>query len=78
MIDSKKLEIMAKVVDKKVDLKLVELDGNAFNLMGHFRRQARKEGWSVDEIKSVLDECKTGNYDHLVGTLMDHCKNGGA
>ena len=69
---------MAKVVDKVVDLKLVGLDRNAFNLMGHFRRQARKEGWTLDEIKDVLDECREGDYIHLVGTLIDHCKNGGA
>ena len=69
---------MAKVVDKVVDLKLAGLEGNAFNLMGHFRRQARKEGWTVDEIKSVLDECREGDYIHLVGTLMEHCENGGA
>jgi len=69
---------MAKVVDKVVDLKLAGLEGNAFNLMGHFRRQARKEGWTVDEIKSVLDECREGDYDHLVATLMEHCENGGA
>jgi len=69
---------MAKVVDKVVDLRLVGLDGNAFNLMGHFRRQARKEGWTVDEIKSVLDECREGGYIHLLATLRDHCKDGEA
>jgi len=65
---------MAKVVDKVVDLRLVGLDGNVFNLMGQFQRRARREGWTVDEIKSVLDECREGDYIHLVGTLADHCK----
>jgi hypothetical protein len=65
-------------VDKKVTLQLVGLDGNAFSLMGAFQRQARKEGWSKEEIKSVLDECQSGDYNHLLCTLMDHCQEGDA
>ena len=56
---------------KKVKLALVGLDGNVFSLMGAFRRQARREKWSPEEIKEVLDECKSGDYDHLLCTLMD-------
>ena len=37
--------------NKKVKLKLVGLDGNAFFLMGTFRKQAKKEGWSEKEIE---------------------------
>lgn len=69
---------MAKVVDKEVSLKLVGLDGNIFALMGAFQRQARREGWTKQEIDKVLNECKSGNYDHAVATLMEHCENGGA
>ena len=60
-------------VNKKVNLQLVGLDGNAFVLLGAFQRQARKEGWSAEEIKDVLDECKSGDYDNLLRTLMKHC-----
>ena len=59
---------------KKIDLELEGLDGNAFSLMGAFRRQAKKEGWTPEEIKEVLDECQTGDYDHLLQTLMAHCQ----
>jgi len=52
-------------------LKLVGLDGNAFALMGAFQRQARKEKWTLDEIKMVLDECLSGDYVHLLATLME-------
>ena len=62
------------MVKKKVKLELVGLDGNAFFLMGMFSRQARKEGWTSEEIELVLDECKKGDYDHLLCTLMDHCE----
>ena len=62
------------VPDKKVKLKLVGLDGNAFALMGAFQRQARKEKWTPGEIKMVLDESTSGDYDHLLATLMEVTK----
>jgi len=57
---------------KKVSLQLVGLDGNAFSLMGAFQKQARREGWTKEEIDQVLTECKSGDYDNLLGTLMKH------
>jgi hypothetical protein len=63
--------------EKTVNLTLVGLNGNAFNLMGAFQRQARKEGWSTEEIKQVLDKCMSGDYDELLCTLMDHCEDYG-
>ena len=62
------------VSGKKIDLNLVGLDGNAFFLMGAFRKQARKEGWSKEEIDVVMNECMSGDYDHLLGTLIEHCE----
>jgi hypothetical protein len=54
----------------KVKLTLVGLDGNAYSLMGAFQRAARKQGWTADEIKVVLDKCTSGDYDNLLCTLM--------
>lgn len=62
---------------KRVRLKLVGLDGNAFALMGAFTEQARREGWAEEEIKAVCDEATAGDYDHLLATLASHCENGG-
>lgn len=59
--------------EKKVNLTLEGLDGNAFSLMGAFTRQAKKELWKKEEIDLVLKECMSGDYDHLLITLMDHC-----
>ncbi len=63
-----------KVIDKKIKLKLVGLDGNAFALMGAFKNRARREKWTDEEIDKVLDECQSGDYDHLLQTLMAHTK----
>lgn len=62
---------------KTVNLKLVGLDGNAFSLMGAFQGQAKKEGWTKEEIMKVMDSCMDGDYSHLVATLSAHCVNGG-
>ena len=59
---------------KKVKLKLVGLNGNAFALMGAFKRQAERERWTRDEIKQVIDQCLAGDYDHLLVTLMEVTK----
>lgn len=68
---------MEATTQKKVKLNLIGIDGNAFAVMGAFSRRARAEGWSKEEIDAVLDEAKSGDYDHLLATIMDHCENGG-
>lgn len=60
-------------INKKIKLNLVGLDGNAFNLMGKFQVQAKKEGWDADEISYVVEKCMSGNYDNLLCVLMNYC-----
>ena len=55
---------------KKVKLELVGLNGNAFALMGAFQTAARRQGWSDDEIDAVMEDCQSGDYNHLLQTLM--------
>ncbi len=64
-----------KLPNKKIKLTLCGLNGNAFSLMGAFQRQARREKWTPEEIKIVLIECKSGDYDHLLLTLMEVCED---
>lgn len=56
----------------RVSMNLVGLDGNAFALMGEFQKNARRQGWEREEIEKVLDECTSGDYDHLLRVLMAH------
>lgn len=60
---------------KKVKMKLVGLDGNAFGLMGAFQRTARKQGWSKEEVDVVIQECTRGDYNHLLATLIKHTES---
>ncbi len=65
------------MIDKKIKLKLVGVDSNAFSLMGAFSKQAKKENWSKEEIKEVIDEAMSGDYNNLITTLSKYCINGG-
>lgn len=65
---------MKKVVNKSVNLDLVGVNGNAFMIMGVFRRQAVREGWSKEEIDAVLKEAKSNDYNHLLATISNHCE----
>jgi hypothetical protein len=65
---------MKRVIDKTVDLNLVGVNGNAFMIMGVFQRQARREGWTQDEIDKVLKEAKSGDYNYLLATIENHCE----
>lgn len=65
---------MKKVINKTVNLDLVGVNGNAFAIMGVFQRQAKREGWAQEEIDTVLKEAKSGDYDHLLATIANHCE----
>jgi hypothetical protein len=57
---------------KKVIMQLIGLDGNAYSIMGAFSRNAKHQGWTEAEVKAVLDEAMSGDYDHLLATIMDN------
>ena len=58
--------------NKKVELELIGLDGNAYSIMGAFKRAARQQGWTLEAIKVVLDEASSGDYNHLLATILEH------
>jgi len=59
---------------KKVSLDLEGIDGNAFMILGAFRRQARREGWTNEEIEKVTEEAQSGDYQNLIAVIMSHCE----
>lgn len=65
---------MKKIIEKTVNLNLIGINGNAYAIMGAFRKQARKEGWSKDEIDAVIDAAKSSDYNHLLATIENHCE----
>jgi hypothetical protein len=61
------------MIDKKVNLNLVGIDGNAFSIMASFREQAKREGWINEEIDDVLNDAMSDDYNHLVYTISKYC-----
>jgi hypothetical protein len=55
-----------------VQLELVGRDGNAFSLMGAFQREGKRQGFNEEWIEEVLAECQTGQYHHLLATLLEN------
>ena len=64
---------MTNLLDgKTVQMNLVGLDGNAFSLMGAFSSNARRQGWTKQEIDTVINECMLGDYNNLISVLVAH------
>jgi hypothetical protein len=53
-------------------VRLVGEDGNAFNIMALCRRAMRDADWPKEKIDAVLDEMRSGDYDHLLMTAMKY------
>jgi len=57
---------------KKVLLQLVGIDSNAYMILGAFKKAARRQGWTPEEIDPVIKEAMSGGYDHLLATILDN------
>lgn len=53
-----------------VTVKLIGVDGNAFNIMGIVITALRKAGVSWEERDEFWTEATAGNYDQLLQTCM--------
>jgi len=56
----------------KPTLVLSGKDGNVFSVMGNAIKVAKKAGWSSEKISSVMKEARSGDYDHVIQTMMQH------
>ncbi len=59
-----------EAVMDKVRMTLAGVDGNAFALLGAFRRAASEQGWADEAVEAVAAEAMSADYAHLVATLM--------
>jgi hypothetical protein len=48
--------------------------GNAYVLLGKWQYAAQKEGRTDDEIKAVLYDAMSSDYNHLLYVLSEHSK----
>ena len=59
-------------IPPRFTLKLIGGNGNAFAIMGAFQREARRNGWTKEQIQKALDDMKSGDYDDLLYTVMKY------
>jgi len=45
-------------------------DGNAFAILGRVSGALRRHGVPKEEIEKFMKEAKSGDYDHLLATVM--------
>lgn len=62
-----------QLAGKKVRLSLIGINGNAFAILGAFTRQAKRDGWTQEEIEAVMDEARSSDYNHLLSTIAGFC-----
>ncbi|NLS76758.1 MAG: hypothetical protein GXY76_05795 [Chloroflexi bacterium] len=55
----------------QIKVKLVGEDGNAFAILGRVSKALRRGGIEKTEIDAFLQEAMSGDYDHLLWTVME-------
>jgi hypothetical protein len=53
-----------------IEVELSGEDGNAFAIIGRTTKEMRKAGVSKSEIDAFVKEATSGDYDHLIQTVM--------
>lgn len=56
----------------KPRLQLIGVDGNALSLIGRAVKAGKKLGWSPTQVTWFIDKCKSGDYDNVLRTIMEH------
>jgi hypothetical protein len=55
----------------QLHMRLAGEDGNAYSIMGRLTRVLRRGGVSQEEIKAVMDNMTSSNYEHLLQVAME-------
>lgn len=60
------------VKDIKKPVVFGPIDGNAFSVLGSAKKAMKEFGIDEKEIKSIIEEATSGDYNHLLSTIMKH------
>lgn len=59
---------------KKPKIKLVGMNGNAYNILGIAKKALINANADTEYVDQYLEEAMSGNYDHLLLTTMEYCE----
>ena len=54
----------------QIKVKLIGTNGNTFALISKVRQAMKRAGIPQEEISAVVEEAMSGDYDHVLQTLM--------
>ena len=55
----------------EIEVRLLGGEGNAFAILGKVQEALRRGGVPADEVKAFMEEATSGDYHHLLATVMD-------
>lgn len=55
----------------EIEVELIGRDGNAFAILGAVQKELKRAKVPQEEITNFLDEATSGDYDHLLQTVMN-------
>lgn len=58
----------------QVKFRLSGTDGNAFAILGHCSKEARKAGLTDEQIEEFMNEAMSDDYNHLLATCTKYFK----
>ncbi|QTE21065.1 hypothetical protein [Polaribacter cellanae] len=66
---------MEQIQNKMIDFDFRGFKGTTQAVLELFEHLAKQEGWSAEEIQTVISEAtKHDDEDHLIATILEHCK----
>ena len=57
---------------EKLKISLVGTSGNAFAVLSKCQVTMERAGLEKEEIEKFMDEAESGDYNHLLGTVMKY------
>lgn len=63
---------MSEPICENVTVRLIGEDGNAFFIIGRVLKEMRRAGVSKEIMDKFQQEATSGDYDHLLATVMKY------
>jgi hypothetical protein len=63
---------MAMSLSEKLKIQLSDESGNVFSILGRCSRAMRLAGVPTEERDKFMKEAKSGDYDHVIQTVMKY------
>ena len=61
---------------KKVPVKLTNMDGNAFAILGRCSGIMKRSGWTGEEVHAFISEATSVNsYEEMLAVVLKYCED---